>query len=86
LLQANDVKEAFENTVQIMDGTMGDYSIPMIMESSIMDVFPYFSGEEDDLEMLEKFNAAKGSKPELAAVGETDFSIEEEEEAVTERL
>jgi hypothetical protein len=86
LLQANDVKEAYENTVQVMDGTMGDYTIPMIMESAIMDVFPYFSGEEGDLEMLEKFNAAKTSKPDLIALGEADFAIEEEqEEVLTER-
>ena len=50
-----------------MKGTMGDYTIPAISESSIMDVFPYFSGEEGELEQLEKFNALKGSKPEIAA-------------------
>ena len=67
LVQANDVKEAFDNTTHIMKGTMGDYTIPAISESSIMDVFPYFSGEEGELEQLEKFNALKGSKPEIAA-------------------
>jgi hypothetical protein len=35
-----------------MKGTMGDYSIPAI-ESPILDVFPYFGGEEDKLEQLE---------------------------------
>jgi hypothetical protein len=29
---------------------MGEYSIPAVSESPIMDVFPYFSGEEEDLE------------------------------------
>jgi len=53
LVQANDVKEAFENTVKTMETTMGDYSIPSITESPIVDVFPYFTGEE---EQLEKFN------------------------------
>ena len=71
LVQANDVKEAFDNTTHIMKGTMGDYTIPAISESSIMDVFPYFSGEEGELEQLEKFNALKGSKPEIAAVIDT---------------
>ena len=47
LVQANDVKEAFDNTTQAMDNTMGDYSIPAITESPIVDVFPYFSGEEE---------------------------------------
>jgi len=59
LVQANDVKEAFENTTQAMDNTMGDYSIPAITESPIMDVFPYFSGEE---EKVQEFNTAKTSE------------------------
>lgn len=50
LVQANDVKEAFENTTEALQSTMGDYSIPSITESPILDVFPYFSGEEDPLE------------------------------------
>jgi hypothetical protein len=64
-----------------MKGTMGDYTIPAISESPIMDVFPYFSGEEEELEQLERFNALKVSKPELVAVGETaeDFTEAETE-------
>ncbi len=65
LVQANDVKEAFENTTAAMKDTMGEYTIPAITESPIMDVFPYFSGEEEDLEKVEKFNAVKNSTPEL---------------------
>ena len=53
LVQANDVKEAFENSAKVMADTMGDYTIPSITESPILDVFPYFTGEEDQ---LEKFN------------------------------
>lgn len=53
LVQANDVKEAFENTTHVMENTMGDYSIPSITESPILDVFPYFSGEEEDVEQQE---------------------------------
>lgn len=53
LVQANDIKEAFENTTHTMAETMGDYTIPSITESPIVDVFPYFTGEE---EQLEKFN------------------------------
>ncbi len=67
LVQANDVKEAFDNTIQVMKGTMGDYTLPAISESPIMDVFPYFSGEEGELEQIEKFNAIKASKPEKEA-------------------
>ena len=71
LVQANDVKEAYDNTIAIMKNTMGDYTIPAIAESPIMDVFPYFSGEEGELAQLERFNALKASKPELVAAGET---------------
>ena len=67
LIQANDVKEAYDNTITVMKGTMGDYSIPAISESPIMDVFPYFSGEESGLEQIEKFNTLKASKPEKEA-------------------
>ncbi len=61
LVQANDVKEAYENTISVMKDTMGDYTVPAISESPIMDVFPYFSGEEDELERIEKFTALKDS-------------------------
>ncbi len=63
LVQANDVKEAFDNTTVVMKDTMGDYTIPSISESLIMDVFPYFSGEEGELENLKKFIAVKDSVP-----------------------
>lgn len=85
LLQANDVKEAFDNTTSAMKGTLGDYSIPAISESPIMDVFPYFSGEEGDLEKIEKFNSLKASKPEVAVEIEDHMEFEtilEEEAAV----
>ena len=76
LVQANDVKEAFENTTSVMKGTMSDYTIPAISESPIMDVFPYFSGEEGELEQLEKFNALKGCEPEpaLELLDEMEFN------------
>lgn len=77
LVQANDVKEAYDNTVSVMKNTMGDYTIPAISESPIMDVFPYFSGDEDDLEQIEKFNALKASKPELVVVGDAGESVDE---------
>jgi hypothetical protein len=41
LIQANDVSI----TISVMKGTMGDYT-SQVSESPIMDVFPYFSGEE----------------------------------------
>lgn len=83
LLQANDVKEAFDNTTTVMKGTMGDYSIPAIMESPIMDVFPYFSGEEGELEQMERFNALKASKPEVAVEIEDHMEFEPAAEEAT---
>ncbi|KDN54609.1 DUF4494 domain-containing protein [Flavobacterium seoulense] len=84
LVQANDVKEAYDNTVATMKGTMGDYTIPAISESPIIDVFPYFSGDEDELEQLEKFNALKASKPEVVAEIEDHMEfVTEEEETVS---
>jgi hypothetical protein len=76
LVQANDVKEAYDNTIHVMKNTMGDYSIPAISESPIMDVFPYFSGEEGELEQIEKFNALKASKQEPAAEIEDNMEFE----------
>ena len=73
LVQANDVKEAYDNTVSVMKDTMGDYTIPAITESPIMDVFPYFSGEEDDIERVEKFKELKDSVP---ATNEMDEALE----------
>lgn len=70
LVQANDVKEAYENTVSTMKDSMGEYTVPAISESPIIDVFPYFSGEEGESERLEKFNALKDSVPEVAIVDE----------------
>ncbi|KAF2332003.1 DUF4494 domain-containing protein [Flavobacterium daemonense] len=71
LVQANDVREAFDNTLHVMQNTMGEYSIPAISETAIMDVFPYFSGEEGETEMLERFNTLKASKPVAAEVQDT---------------
>ena len=47
LVQANNVKEAYDNIEKSMEGMVSDYEIPAIQESPLMDVFPYFSKEED---------------------------------------
>ncbi len=89
LVQANDIKEAFDNTNQMMRDTMGDYTIPAISESPIMDVFPYFSGEEGDQERIERFNAIKESAPivveeeVIATNAEINSSIPLEEDEET---
>ncbi|MEE9363514.1 MAG: DUF4494 domain-containing protein [Cellulophaga sp.] len=63
LVQANDIKEAYDNTIGIMKDTLGEYTVPAIAESPIMDVFPYFSGEEGEMERIKKFTAVKDSVP-----------------------
>jgi hypothetical protein len=47
-----------------MQNTMGDYTIPSITESPILDVFPYFSGEEDELEKFEAIESAVTTEQE----------------------
>ncbi|MBQ4819280.1 DUF4494 domain-containing protein [Aquimarina sp. MMG016] len=93
LVQGNDVKEAFDNTNIVMNGTMGDYTIPAIAESPIMDVFAYFSGEEGELSRIERFNTIKNSVPEVEEEKiETETShseiddtteVEEQEDPIT---
>ncbi|WP_459209262.1 DUF4494 domain-containing protein [Aquimarina rhabdastrellae] len=73
LIQANDVKEAYDNTVYVMKNTMGEYTIPAVAESPIMDVFPYFSDDEDGADRLKDFNAIKDSIP-------VDVSMDEDME------
>lgn len=46
LVQARDAKEAYDNTLQIMQNTMGEYSIPAVSETAIVDVFHYLSENE----------------------------------------
>ncbi|WP_339707471.1 DUF4494 domain-containing protein [uncultured Kriegella sp.] len=70
LVQANDVKEAFDNTNEMMKGTTGDYTIPAISESPIMDVFPYFTGEEEQLEKFNVVERPETSEEEVLEEGE----------------
>lgn len=39
LVQANDAKEAYDNTAQAMKTAMGDWMIPAVSETKLMDVF-----------------------------------------------
>lgn len=39
LVQAKDAKEAYDNTAQAMKTTMGDWIIPAVSETKLMDVF-----------------------------------------------
>jgi hypothetical protein len=44
LVRADDAKETFDNTVLVMKDTMGEYTIPTISETKIIEVFQYSSG------------------------------------------
>lgn len=46
LIQANNVKEAYDSIEELFRDTVSDYEIPAIQESPIMDVFPFF--DKDD--------------------------------------
>lgn len=70
LIQGNDVKDAYENTMIAMKDTMAEYTIPAVAESPIMDVFPYSSGDENDTEALERFKAIKDAVPVTHSINE----------------
>jgi len=41
MVQANDVKEAWDGIHEGMKGTMADYEVASIVETTIIDVYPY---------------------------------------------
>lgn len=43
LVEAEDAKQAYDRSVEAMSTTMGEYSIPAVSETNIMDVFPYLN-------------------------------------------
>lgn len=43
LVQANNAKQAYENTIVTMKNTMGEYSVPAISETKIIEYFPFLS-------------------------------------------
>jgi hypothetical protein len=47
LVEANDAKDAYDKTIVAMKNTMGEYSIPAVSETKIINVFPYFSKETE---------------------------------------
>jgi len=70
LVQANDVKDAYEYILDQFSDTVSDFSIPSIQESPIIDIFPYFDEEEE----IKPIHATS----ENAYTEETSFSEEEE--------
>lgn len=41
LIQANDAKIAYDNTITTMKGSLGDFDIPSVSETKIVEVFEY---------------------------------------------
>ncbi|WP_010521991.1 DUF4494 domain-containing protein [Aquimarina agarivorans] len=78
LVQANDLKEAFDNTNAAMKGTTGDYTIPAIAESPILDVFPYFSDE-----VVTDENVSTSNEETLITEHVTEEAISSKEENVS---
>lgn len=47
LIEASHVDDAYNSTLNAMKNTMGEYSIPSISETAIVDVFEYESQEQN---------------------------------------
>lgn len=46
LIESDDAKDAYNKTIEVMKNTMGEYSIPAITETKIIEVFPFFIKEQ----------------------------------------
>ena len=44
LVQANDAKNAYDNTIAALKGTISDFTIPSVSETKIVEVFEYKEG------------------------------------------
>ncbi len=85
LVQANDVKHAWENLTKSMESYMGDYEVNSIQETAIMDVFPYSA--DNIASAPTAASPAIGEKVEVAEETEVETEDEtapEEEEAIEE--
>ena len=44
LVQANDAKNAYDNTIATLKGTISDFTIPSVSETKIVEIFEYKEG------------------------------------------
>ena len=63
LAQANNVKQAYEFLEECLSEMIVPYEIPSIAESPIFDVFPFFSGEEEEEEIPENLKPVSEIEP-----------------------
>lgn len=85
LVQALDVKDAYEYLTEQFADTVSDYSIPSITESPIIDIFPFFDGDEEPAAVAaapQTYTEDSFSEDENIDddVLEEEFTEEEEEE------
>ncbi len=52
LAQASDLKEALKVVEKGMEGTLADYSIASLAETTIMDVFPYSEDQKKKIVLV----------------------------------
>jgi hypothetical protein len=94
LVGANDVKEAYERMKESLSTLMVDFQIPSIIESPLVDIFPYTEDLDREIErrpieeLEEEINHA-GSGPVYSASGEdededVDLDTEETQESEIE--
>ena len=49
LVQANDVDDAYNYLIEQFQDTVSDYKIPSVVESPIIDIFPFFDNREEEV-------------------------------------
>lgn len=94
LVGANDVKEAYERMKESLSTLMVDFEIPSIIESPLVDIFPYTEDldreiERRPIEEVEEELNHGGSGPVYSASGEDededeDLDTEESQESEIE--
>lgn len=87
LVQANDVKDAYDVLAASLSDSVGNFEIPSVQESPILDVFPYYDGQEEaplNEEAPEGFTPVStddafenDSSEELEDIAEEDLETEE---------
>ncbi len=84
LVQANNVKEAYDNIHKAFADSVADFEIPAIQESPILDVFTFFSSNEDGEQLpknLKPLNDDKAEDIENDTLeGDTVYNADEDEE------
>ncbi len=76
MVQANTVKEAYDNLEVALKDTASDYAIPSIQESALFDVFTYFGNDEQ----ADKKKPLKRTLTQLDDEDEDELVVYQEDE------